>query len=58
MRILKDLNTGKEYHIDLISVMFPNGKIGLRVEILNTDGFPDDLGTLIVVDGKLKVIQW
>ena len=57
-RTLFDLKTGKEYRIELISVMFPNGKGGLRVEIMNTDGLSDDLGTLIVNDGKLKIIQW
>lgn len=58
MRTLIDMVTGREFKIQLISVMFPNGKGGLRVEIMNTEAFSDDLGTLIVENGKLRVIQW
>ena len=58
MNVLHDHKTGKEYKIMFYDTVFPNGKGGLRVEIMNTDAYPDDLGTLVVENGKLKVIQW
>jgi len=57
MPILKDLKTGKEYRIDFTAVMFPSGGGGIRVENYESDT-GTDFGTLVVVDGKLKIIQW
>lgn len=57
MNYLKDSETDKEYLIELISVMFPSGKNGLKVRVINSK-LPDDLGTLVIQNGKLKIVQW
>ena len=48
-----DADTKKECWIEFIWTMFPSGASGYRVE---ANG--EDLGTIIIVDGKLKIVQW
>jgi len=56
----KDIQTGDEWLIDFIFVAFPGLKhSGYRVEGVNKKtGNRVDLGTLIISDGELKIIQW
>jgi len=54
-----DIKTDKTYNVDWVWVMFPNGKSGYRLEYIDDESlFPEDLGTLVVDDGKLKIVQW
>ena len=65
---LTDTVTDKTYNLDFIFVAFPGlTKTGYRVEGfhktgLTKDGFDEgeyeEFGTLVLVDGELKVVQW
>jgi hypothetical protein len=49
----------KEWHLDLVEVFFPSGQNGYRFEYLDEDApFPEDLGTLTIIKGKLVVVNW
>jgi len=69
--IMRDVKTGKEYSIDFTYVAFPakplGSKMGYRVEGFCEMGktksgisYGDmkEFGTLIIDNGKLKIIQW
>jgi hypothetical protein len=64
---LTDTKTNKEWKIDFIFVAFPGLEtMGQRVEGFHQtgtlDGFQEgefeEFGTLVISDGKLKIIQW
>jgi len=54
-----DDGTFKEWRLSLTWVSFPGGATGYRLEYLDEDAlYPEDLGTITVIDGKLIVVQW
>lgn len=65
---LTDTVTDKTYNIDFVYVAFPGlTKMGQRVEGFHKTGVTEDgynmgeheeFGTLVLVDGELKVVQW
>jgi len=49
----------KEWRLSPIWVSFPGGATGYRLEYLDEDApYPEDLGTIAIVGGKLIVVQW
>lgn len=49
----------KEWRFSLVWCAFPNGRTGYRFEYLDEDAmYPEDLGTLTIIDGKLVVVNW
>jgi len=66
--LMHDTKTSKEWSIDFTFVAFPGLKhSGQRVEGFHQigvteDGYPkgeiEEFGTLIISDGKLKIVQW
>jgi len=57
--ILHDIKTDKEYNVDFVWCMFPNGKTGYRLEYVDEDApFPLDLGTLFVESSQAKIVNW
>ena len=49
----------REWRLSLTWVAFPSGATGYRLEYLDEDApYPEDLGTITVIDGKLIVVQW
>jgi len=53
-----DIKNDKEYKCDWVWCMFPNGKTGYRLEYIDDSLYNQEFGTLIVDDGKLRIIQW
>ena len=54
-----DDDTFKEWRFSLVWVSFPSGQTGYRFEYFDEDAvYPEDLGTLTIIDGKLVVVNW
>ena len=55
---MTDTKTNEDWEIDFVYVAFPGLKtMGYRVEGFK-DGEVKDFGTLVISDGKLKIVQW